>query len=38
MTGESGAHTNRPELVVEHGYDTSSPCTHSGSAYKALSS
>lgn len=22
MTGESGAHTNRPELVTEHGYDT----------------
>lgn len=22
MTGESGAHTNRPELVAEHGYDT----------------
>jgi uncharacterized protein len=22
MTGEVGAHTNRPELVVEHGYDT----------------
>ena len=22
MTGESGAHTNRPELVREHGYDT----------------
>ena len=22
MTGQSGAHTNRPELVVEHGYDT----------------
>jgi hypothetical protein len=22
MTGEVGAHTNRPELVAEHGYDT----------------
>lgn len=22
MTGQSGAHTNRPELVAEHGYDT----------------
>lgn len=22
MTGESGAHTNRPELVAVHGYDT----------------
>jgi hypothetical protein len=22
MTGESGAHTNRPELVARHGYDT----------------
>jgi hypothetical protein len=22
MTGESGAHTNRPELVAAHGYDT----------------
>jgi uncharacterized protein len=22
MTGETGAHTNRPELVAEHGYDT----------------
>jgi hypothetical protein len=22
MTGESGAHTNRPELVATHGYDT----------------
>jgi hypothetical protein len=22
MTGESGAHTNRPDLVAEHGYDT----------------
>ncbi len=22
MTGEAGAHTNRPELVAEHGYDT----------------
>lgn len=22
MTGESGAHTNRPELVAEHGYDS----------------
>ncbi|WP_216870291.1 DNA polymerase beta superfamily protein [Modestobacter excelsi] len=22
MTGRSGAHTNRPELVAEHGYDT----------------
>lgn len=22
MTGEIGAHTNRPELVAEHGYDT----------------
>ena len=22
MTGEAGAHTNRPELVREHGYDT----------------
>ena len=22
MTGEVGAHTNRPELVTEHGYDT----------------
>ena len=22
MTGESGAHTNRPELVTAHGYDT----------------
>jgi len=21
MTGESGAHTNRPELVANHGYD-----------------
>ena len=22
MTGQSGAHTNRPELVAVHGYDT----------------
>jgi hypothetical protein len=22
MTGEAGAHTNRPELVAVHGYDT----------------
>ncbi|WP_236832037.1 DNA polymerase beta superfamily protein [Blastococcus sp. KM273128] len=22
MTGEAGAHTNRPELVLEHGYDS----------------
>ena len=22
MTGEVGAHTNRPELVAVHGYDT----------------
>ena len=22
MTGQPGAHTNRPELVAEHGYDT----------------
>ncbi len=22
MTGETGAHTNRPELVAKHGYDT----------------
>jgi uncharacterized protein len=22
MTGEAGAHTNRPELVAQHGYDT----------------
>ena len=22
MTGQSGAHTNRPELVAQHGYDT----------------
>jgi uncharacterized protein len=22
MTGQAGAHTNRPELVAIHGYDT----------------
>jgi hypothetical protein len=22
MTGQAGAHTNRPELVAVHGYDT----------------
>ncbi len=30
MTGRTGAHTNRPELVAAHGYDTTFACTRCG--------
>ena len=35
MTGQAGAHTNRPELVAVHGYDTSTRCTPCGSGCRA---
>lgn len=37
MMGRAGAHTNRPELVAIHGYDTSARCTRFGLAVKASS-